>query len=75
METSVLEGCACDGLWAGGGQGESDLDSSVIVGSLSNSSVTTYAGTDADTHFCKRLVLTIKMPNKLWVICIPLQSS
>lgn len=59
METSVLRGCACDGLWARAGQGESDLGSSVTVGSLSNSRVTTYAGTDVDTHLCKRLVLTI----------------
>lgn len=48
METSVLGGCACDGLWARGGQGESGLGSSVIVGSLSNSSATTYGRTDAD---------------------------
>lgn len=51
METSVLGGCACDELWARGGQGESGLGSSVIVGSLSNSRVTTYGRADADTHF------------------------
>lgn len=51
METSVLGGCACEELWARGGQGESGLGSSVIVGSLSNSRVTTYGRADADTHF------------------------
>lgn len=42
MEASLLGGCAYDGLWAKGGQGESGRDSSVTVGSLSKSRLTTY---------------------------------
>lgn len=42
METSVLGGCLCDGLWTRGGKGESGLGSKTTVGSLSSSRVTTY---------------------------------